>query len=254
MAIPPGSAGYPSQLDDFTTVSAIDLRNNPSLSKYVTELGRAVEALEGKIGVTGSGVSTSIDALLKTIHNHDGSNSASVAYASLTGVPSTFTPASHAYSSHTGIPSTFAPSAHTSLVHSLVGCKLIKLGDQGNFTDGVEGIVAWGSTEFNVGGYADAANNQINPTNSGLHLVWANIGWDANNTGRRRINFKIDGVEIEMDNRNTASGGGQTVNRILWIGNLTIGQNLRVYGVQTSGSGLGLDEGRCNFGCIWLGV
>ncbi len=52
---------YPSTIDTFTSPQATDKLNSPSHSGIETAQNTALAAIEAKVGITGSGVSTSLD-------------------------------------------------------------------------------------------------------------------------------------------------------------------------------------------------
>lgn len=62
---------YPTTIDSFTDPDPTDPLNSPSHSGLHTDNNTAIEALENKVGVDGSAVTTSIDYLLKNTSSSD---------------------------------------------------------------------------------------------------------------------------------------------------------------------------------------
>lgn len=100
---------YPSGLDDTITLP------EPNSGSFDDDVGMEhdllhaaesiiLKALERKVGIDNSLDVTSIERILKVIHNHDGGNSAAVDYTDLASVPSTFAPANHTDSVHSDGP------------------------------------------------------------------------------------------------------------------------------------------------------
>lgn len=82
---------FPTTLDALTNPSSSDNLNTAGVLHDVqhSDENDAIEALEAKVGVNGSAVTTSIDYLIKNTsggHNHDGAGSRSVAHSALSGI------------------------------------------------------------------------------------------------------------------------------------------------------------------------
>lgn len=58
---------YPTDLDSFTNPQANDTRDNPSLSSTITQLQESTQALQEKVGVDSSAVTTSLDYLVSDL-------------------------------------------------------------------------------------------------------------------------------------------------------------------------------------------
>ena len=241
--IPPASSAFPTSLDDFAIVSALDLRNNPSLAKYVTELGRAVEALEAKVGANNSGVGTSLDYVLKRGtggHAHTGVDGAGtkVAYPNLSGIPTTFAPSSHTHASHTGIgPDDHHLRKETAQQLDFRGCGLSKPGTQAIPNEN-DTIITWSGTYYDQGGYADLANDRIHIPLAGWYRIEARVGFDSDNVGRRRAQLQKEGNPVDSDN-NDAVNGGPTYLHVWWEGLCSVNANFRVAAWQDSGTAWG---------------
>lgn len=219
------ATNYPGSADAFPNPSPTSPRNNPSLSGLISNIGDAVEALEAKVGTTGTSDPNALDFILKSTtgghaHTGAGTDGKRVAYSSLSGVPSTFAPASHPHSQHTSIGADdHHAEAHDASKHAFSGARMNASGQ--STTSATTAVVDFTTTAFDTGSYADLAGNRLNAPAGGYYRVTARATFASDSSGYRRLRLLLDGSAVlDADVRAAATGEATTL-ACQWTGPLT---------------------------------
>lgn len=214
---------FPSTIDTFAKPNPTDPRTNPSAANLVSSIATTLEAVQTKLGVDGSSVTTSIDYLLKNTtggHSHDGTNSRKVSYSDLLGIPSTFPPSSHPHSSHTGIgPDDHHPDVHPVTKHQFRGALGLRNTNQ-NLTNGVETVLGIQTKAFDTSSLISTSANQIQFSTLGAGYyrisarIWITVG---SGTDRRYAYIRLNGTD-SLDRWNRASASGDVAHLLTYVG------------------------------------
>lgn len=235
------ATNYPTSSDTFANPTPSSPRNSPSLSALISNIGDAVEALQAKVGINSSSDAASLDYILKNKdggHAHTGAvgDGKAIVWSSVSGKPSTFTPASHAHSSHSGIGANDHHSeVHTNAKHTFSGARMVSSGTA--TTNNTVAVIDFTSSEFDSGSYADLTLNRFNVPANGYYRIVARATFNSDNSGYRRLRILLDGSSVDVDQRMTVSGDTTSL-QASWIGSLTTSNKISADVLQTAGRNL----------------
>jgi len=185
---------YPTTLDTLTNPAAGDAMNSPSHATQHANANDILEALEAKVGVTGSTVATSIDYLLKNTtggHDHDGSDSKLIVANLDTATGKVAT----AQIEDAAVTTALIANANvTSAKLALSRCKVYRSTVQEISHDTVTDI-AWTAEVVDALGWHTGTSADITVSEAGDYLILCNVAWESNATGFRSVYILANGVE-----------------------------------------------------------
>lgn len=238
---------FPSGTDSFANPTATSPRNNPSLASLISNIGDAVEALQARVGTTGSADATSLDYILKSTvgghaHTGSGTDGRAVAWNSLSGKPTTFAPSTHAHSSHSGIGADdHHAERHGAAKHAFSGARM-NGGSQSTSNNTVAALDFTTSAYEVNGAYCDLVANRFDVPVAGYYRVTARAAFASDNSGSRRLRILVNGSSYDAVQVAAVTDNNQATVLSVWTGTLTTSDKVGADVLQTSGRTLSVSS------------